>query len=88
MINRSFRSIRPYIRSLVGVSGVDIKPLLRGTRSMAKFTQNMLEESELGQARLTKYLETVESATVPVSMDIFISQDRLPAVVSLLQKQG
>lgn len=77
-----------YMKSLVGVSGVDIKPLLRGTLSMEEFTQNMLEESEMGRARLKKYLETVQSATVPVSMDIFISQDRLPAVISLLQKQG
>jgi hypothetical protein len=77
-----------YMKSLVGVSGVDIRPLLRGTRSMEEFTQNMLEESEMGQARLGKYLETVESATVAVSMDIFISQDSLPAIISLLQKQG
>jgi hypothetical protein len=77
-----------YMKSLVGVSGVDIKPLLGGARSMEEFTQNMLEESEMGRARLGKYLETVESATAPVSMDIFISQDRLSAVISLLQKQG
>jgi len=77
-----------YMKSLVGVSGVDIKPILRGTLSMEEFTQNMLEESENGKARLGKYLDTVESATVAVSMDIFISQDRLPAVISLLQKQG
>jgi len=77
-----------YMKSLVGVSGVDIKPLLGGALSMAEFTQNMLEQSDMGQARLTKYLETVESATVAVSLDIYISQDRLPAVISLLKKHG
>ena len=77
-----------YMKSLVGVSGVDIKPLLRGAKSLEEFTQNMLEESQMGRDRLQKYLETVESGNVSVSMDIYISQDRLPNVISLLQKQG
>jgi hypothetical protein len=75
-----------YMKALVGVSGVDIKPLIPGTKTIEEFTQNMLEASAQGRQRLQQYLETVEEASGPVSMDIFVGRQKLPVVIALLRR--
>ncbi len=77
-----------YIKSLVGAVGIDIKPLLPGTTTLAEFTQNMLESSIAGQQRLARYINTVEEGKIPVSMDIYIDRNRLPDIINLLRNQN
>jgi hypothetical protein len=73
-----------YMKSLVGLTGVDIRPLLKGTVSYEEFSQNMLEASNAGQDRLVKYLKSVEEGAT-VSMDIYIGRAQLPDVISVMR---
>jgi hypothetical protein len=74
-----------YIKALVGAAGVDIKPLLPGTKTIEEFTQNMLEASNEGRERLRTYLETVQAANTPVSMDIYVERDTLPKIIDFMR---
>jgi hypothetical protein len=73
-----------YIKSLVGLSGVDIKPLLKNTLTLEEFSQNMLEASKEGQDRLVKYLQSVQQGTA-ISMDIYIDRAQLPDVINFMR---
>jgi hypothetical protein len=76
-----------YLTSLVGVTGVDIRPLLKKAAvSDSEFTQNMLEATEKGQDRLKAYLGEVEQATHTVSMDVYIDEFRLPEIIATLKR--
>ena len=75
-----------YMYSLMGDTGVDIKPLLVGnTLTMEEFVKNMLENSIAGRARLEKYINTVEGGNQAVSMDIYIERSKLPAIIAKLR---
>ncbi len=73
-----------YIKSFVGVVGVDIRPILANTLTLEEFEQNMLEKSEAGEQRLLKYISHVEAGTMPLSMDIYINRNKLPQIITLL----
>jgi hypothetical protein len=74
-----------YLRSLAGVEGLEIMPILRGTKTEKEFNQNILAATKEGVARLKAYKQAVEDQEYGVSLNVNISAEKLPDVIRVLE---
>jgi hypothetical protein len=76
-----------FLGALVGVGGVSITAVLGQEVGMADFTQNMLDNSVAGKARMETYRQRLV-ADRAVSMNVKVSQTALPQIIALLQSRA
>jgi len=77
-----------YVQAIAGLPGVGIVPILAASITKAttpeEFLQNMLENSVAGITRMRLYEETLRAQEVAVSLDVSLTEDQLPQIISLL----
>ncbi|MFQ6027485.1 MAG: hypothetical protein ACE5Q6_08340 [Dehalococcoidia bacterium] len=73
-----------FLRAIVAVGGVSIKPIIPGTMTLAEFDQNILDNTAAGRARMAQYKAALEADTA-VSMRVRVDQNVLPNVITTLR---
>lgn len=72
-----------FLRAMIGVGGVSMKPVIGGELTMEEFDQNMLDDTDEGKARMAAYQQKLQDDEA-VSMRVEVSETVLPQIIELL----